>query len=275
MLEPVSSLRPLIVAGAALALAACQREEPPSPAPSPAVESPAPAEAAPPVLDRRGLLEAVSRAASDHAAGVRPIDQDPLVGRRFAVRLAFGCGAASSDPAATGRDGLAQWAPGGSDGELRISLTPEDWTESAPFVRPGEASWEAVEGFWIDRPWMEREGCPGIAIDPLAAPAPETASPQTVGLAAVFDAGGSRLSRRNGRAYAFTVRAPAGDRATPPDGGWRVLLEGRIASFPDGRAVRCRSASPDQRPVCVVAIKLDKVAFNAADGAMLSEWRTG
>lgn len=276
MLKPDASVRPAILAGAALclALASCEREAEPSAAPTPPPVEVAPPVAPPsPVLDRQGLLEGIARAASDHAAGVRADGVDPLVGRRFAVRLAFGCGGLPA-----GRDGLAQWAPTESGDGIRLSLTPEDWKDAPPVAGPGEEHWEAVEGFWISRPWMQGDACPAISAAKSAA-APETAaaSPQTAGLAAVFETGGSRLSRRNGRAYAFTVRPPAGQaEAVVPEGGWQVVLEGRIVGFPDGRAVRCRSAGPDQRPVCVAAVKLDRVAFAAADGTtVLSEWRTG
>ena len=33
--------------------------------------------------------------------------------------------------------------------------------------------------------------------------------------------------------------------AAIPDGGYRLVLEGRMAAFADGRAVRCRAAGPD------------------------------
>jgi hypothetical protein len=97
-----------------------------------------------------------------------------------------------------------------------------------------------------------------------------------VGLAAVFTSEDSRVGRRDGRAYAFTIR-PTGD--TPlaaPAAGYRVVLEGRLTSFPDGRAIRCRASSPDQRPVCIAAMRLDRVAFTNADSSvLLSEWRPG
>jgi hypothetical protein len=94
-----------------------------------------------------------------------------------------------------------------------------------------------------------------------------------MGLAAVFEADGSRLGRRNGRAYSFGVRGENDQPAAVPPGGYRLVLEGRMAAFSDGRAIRCRAASPDQRPVCIGAVRLDRVAFEDAQGAVLSEWR--
>ena len=60
-----------------------------------------------------------------------------------------------------------------------------------------------------------------------------------------------------------------------PTGGYRLILEGRMSAFADGRAIRCRASSPDQRPVCIGAVQLDRVAFEDAGGAVLSEWRPG
>jgi hypothetical protein len=121
---------------------------------------------------------------------------------------------------------------------------------------------------------MTSDGCPTVRGDPLQT-GNVGGTPQTVGLAAIFEAGGSRVGRRNGRAYSFTVR-PEGDAPLKsPTQGYRLILEGRVASYPDGRAIRCAAAGPAQRPVCVIATKLDRVAFEDAEGKMLSEWRPG
>ena len=129
-----------------------------------------------------------------------------------------------------------------------------------------------MEGFWVDRPWMTADGCPSIRADPLAS-GPGTSAPPTVGLAAVFETGGSRLGRRNGRAYTHTIRQAGDAPLIGLDAGYRVRLQGRVAAFPDGRAIRCRAANPDQRPVCVAAVQLDRVAFETPTGETLSEWR--
>jgi hypothetical protein len=90
----------------------------------------------------------------------------------------------------------------------------------------------------------------------------------------VFEKGGSRIGRRNSRAYQFTVRTDGDAPLAPPQGGYRLLLEGRIDAFPSGRAVECRASSADERPVCVLAARLDRVVFETPEGEMLSEWRT-
>ncbi len=278
MLMPVlSRLRPFAAAAATgLALVACGREETP-PAPRPVEPAPAAPPAAPaptliPAMDRAGLLAALAEAASAYAGGTVSAGQDGLVGRQFSIRSAFGCaGPEPRSPEAPG-DGLARWSRDEARETIRLTLTPGDWSESA-LVAGGDGRWEAVEGFWIPRPWMTAESCPGVRPDPLAGPS--TPSPQTAGLAAVFEAGGSRLGRRNGRAYSYTVRGEGDAAPARPADGWRVLMEGRFVAFPDGRAIRCRAAGPDQRPVCVAAVQMDRVAFLTADGTTLGEWRSG
>ena len=277
MLEPTVLLRPGAVALAAsvLLLAGCQRKEAANPSP-PARPAPAETAVAPvapaPTLDRAGLLLAMDEAASAYAAG-RSADVSS-VGRRFVVRQAFGCSGETAAPVVTACEGgLAAWSWGPRRESLRLVMAPGDWTDSA-LLAGGADSWEAVEGFWLSRPWLRADGCPGVAGDPLAS-GPVAPSPQSVGLAAVFEADGSRLGRRNGRAYEFTVRGDGDQAPAAPVGGYRLVLEGRMAAFADGRAIRCRAASADQRPVCIGAVRLDRVAFETADGEILSEWRVG
>ena len=279
MLKPDSPFRLPVVAAAALGLltAACQREAEPA-APSPARSAPAEPRPEPTVrpadLDRRQLLAAVARAASDYAAGAVAATADPLVGRQFDILLAFGCEGPEVAPADGAGDGLARWSWGPERETIRLGLTPGDWARSALIAGGGQSQWEAVEGFWVSRPWMSADGCPSLRPDPLAS-GPAAPSPQTVGLAAVFEAGGSRIGRRNGRAYAHTIRQAGDAPLIALDAGYRIRLQGRVAAFPDGRAIRCRAANPNQRPVCVAAVQLDRVAFETPTGETLSEWRPG
>lgn len=263
---------------ASLFLTQCDRDRPQPIDAEPITVNPAsqPPVAAPTVLGRAGLLTAMSRAASAYAAGERPEGSDPLVGRPFALRVPFGCNGPQPTAAEAPGDGLAHWSWGPENQTIQLSLTPGDWLNTALISDAADGSdWEAVEGFWVARPWLAAEDCSAVRADPLQS-GDATPSPQTVGLAAVFAADDSRAGRRNGRAYAFTLR-PTGDASlVAPIGGYRVLLEGRLAGFPDGRAIRCLSSNPDQRPVCIVAIRLDQVAFTNADSSvLLSEWRPG
>ena len=281
MLEPTVSPRLSVVALAAsiallsLVLGGCRGDpaEPPgrapTAAPTPPVVTPAPVAA----LDRAGLLAAIDEAASAYAGGVPP-EEASLSGRRFVVRQVFGCIAETSPALETNEDGIATWSRSTDGKNLKVTLTPNDWTASPLITEDGEPSWEAVEGVWLTRPWLKTDDCPRVpASDSPAGPA--APAPQTVGLASVFEAEGSRLGRRNGRAYEHTVRGVEDQPAVAPAQGYRLVLEGRMAAFPEGRSIRCRASGPDQRPVCIAAVQIDRVAFEDAAGALLSEWRGG
>lgn len=230
----------------------------------------------PPALTRADLIAAAGEAASAYAEGRTPADADPLVGRRVALRIAFGCsGPVLPDGPKAQRDGLAGWSWGPDRKTIALSMTPGDWMGSSLLPRIGaEDKWEAVEGVWLPRPWLASDACPLVAAEPLQTE-PPVATPQTVGLAVVFESGSSRIGRRNGRAYETTIRAEGDAPPTPPKAGYRLVVQGHVASFPGGRAIACHATGPDQRPVCIVAIELDRVAFEEADGTSLNEWRIG
>lgn len=258
-------------------LVQCDRDNPEPASPPAAVPDPSPPKAivTPTAMSREDLLDAVSRVASAYAAGEAATDPDSLVGRPFAIRIPFGCDGPRPAPASSAGDGLARWTWGPEQKTIQLTLTPGDWLNTALIAGAADGSdWEAVEGFWIPRPWLRTEACSSIRADALQS-GEVAPSPQTVGLAAVFRSDESRVGRRNGRAYAYTVRAEGDAPLEPPAGGYRAMLEGRLAAFPGGRAIRCRASGPDQRPVCVAAIQLDRVAFQTADGETLSEWRPG
>jgi len=160
----------------ALGLAQCDREprDPPVDA-EPIVETPPPEPkvSTPASLDRAAFLGAISRAGSTYATGVAPAGADPLVGRTFAIRLPFGCGrpaaAAPAESEASSTDaGLPSVTWGPENKTLVLTLTPGDWADTALIMGSGAADrWEAVEGFWVTRPWLGSESCPRIARDPL------------------------------------------------------------------------------------------------------------
>ncbi|MDB5421041.1 MAG: hypothetical protein JWR59_988 [Brevundimonas sp.] len=280
-----SILAAALVSAASFALVQCDRaaDAPTSPntadAPLAVPEKANPLAPQPQTAISRGdLVSAAAQAASVYAEGRTPIMTDPLIGRSFTVRMPFGCSERATPSAVGAEPGVARWSWAEDAQTIQLSLTPGDWTDSAlSAAHPGKreaATWEAVEGFWVPRPWMAAETCPSAPTDPLLTVEP-AASPQTLGIAAVFEAGGSRVGRRNGRAYTFTVRPAAGQMLSPPVEGYRLVLQGRIVGFPGGRAIHCKASGPDQRPVCVVAARMDRVAFEDAGGAVLTEWRAG
>ncbi|WP_409018563.1 hypothetical protein [Brevundimonas vesicularis] len=285
MSEPTVLIRPSVVALAAAAClmtAACQRQQAPA-APAPEAVTPDPPVvivAPPPVMNRAALLEAVAQAASDYAEGRSGTDvaaENSLGGRRFLIRQAFGC-QVPVDPAQTPvTDGTGSLTRAEGEQDLKLTLTPIDWTPALATAK-GTDAWEAAEGFWLSWPWLRAETCPRppveLTSDYETAPAPMRATPPSVGLAAVFETNSSRLDRRKGRAYEFILRGEGQAAAVPDPGGYRVVMEGRLATFGDGRAIRCRASGPDERPVCVAAVRLERVAFETATGQTLSEWRS-
>uniref|UniRef100_UPI0035B48C5A hypothetical protein n=1 Tax=Phenylobacterium sp. TaxID=1871053 RepID=UPI0035B48C5A len=199
-------------------------------------------------------------AAAAAAGGAYPQEAAALGGRRFALRLPFGC-AGPTPEAASG------WSYDAGRQALKITVRPETWTD-APWARElaGTPETELIDGFWLRRPWMTTEACPAPAVAaPGAAPAEET-----VALVRVFEAGSSRVTRRGGRAYEVTEKVPP--EPPPGEGGFRLVLEGRIAAPEDGRPIRCRSLHPDRRPLCLVLVDVDRVAFEAAGGRQFAEW---
>lgn len=285
---------PIALAAVLPLLASCQKPSEPA-----APEAPAPA---PPTvvldstLNRAALLAALTEARTATADG-RPRDA-ALSGRTVSVRLPFGCeGAGSTEQAQPGLPTLAR----GDDGSLMLRVLPEDLAASGLVITAGAddaatpSPWEAVEGFWIARPWSGLETCrPSEAVQTALQPAQEaeaeskskaedvvSPAPQplvqterTSGLAAVFETGGSRLGRRQGQAYVHVIRGEKGVAPTPAPGGYALRLEGRLTAFADGKAVHCVQKDAESRPVCVAALRLDRLAFeDGATGALLSEWR--
>ncbi len=263
---------------AALVLAAgvmtgCDRAvEPAAPPPSePTAPSPPPAS---PTLDRTAVLAAIDAAASDAAAGLARPGPDPLVGRTFSLRVAFGCFGPQPAPAGdvATRDGTPRWAPSADGRTIRLTLSPADWT-GGDVSGPAPEGFDSLSGVWINQPWMQAEGCPAWSVE--AADTPVVPLPVRVAaLVMTRQAGASRVGRSGDQTFTHTVRAE-GDAPVPaPARGYRLVLEGRLVGWADGRVVRCRVISPERPPACVVGATVDRVAFeDGATGAVLSEWR--
>ena len=257
----------LAIGGYVLGRSSASPPAPPSPPPaaSKSQEVRTPVVAAP--LDRGDLLAAVDAAANAYAAGRAGTPTNAaLVGRRFEVRIPFGCyGAVPEDSAATLR-----WNYDAEKEALRISATPEVWADIAWAHALAGDRIEAVEGFWIPRPWSTDEACPTpearMRVPPIL-PAPQ----QTVGLAQFFETGSSRVPRRDGKPYQ-TVEKVSLESLRATD-GFRLVLGGRISALPSGQPIGCHSPGAELRPVCLVAVEFDRVAFeNPQSGALLAEW---
>lgn len=272
----------IVVGGAGFLLGRVTAPAPKSvPALPPPSATPEPAATLSGVLGRADLI-ALAAAAADRIAGGRPAAEAlQAAGRRFEVRLPFGCGG----PAAKGADGPMRWRYDSAAQALRFHVAPVTWT--AADWSADDSRVQAIEGFWITRPWTTSEACAPqpppaqpaqveATYSPTAAPKPTpTAVTQpTLALGQMFVAEGPRRGRRNGQAYEAVVRVPQAELDTSQ--GFRLRISGRVAPGLGAGPVACRSAASDQRPVCLVTVIIDEVAIeNPVSGETLAEWTLG
>lgn len=218
-----------------------------------------------PQLDRAGLLAAVSRAASAHTSGANDSEaQAALAGRRFTLRMRFGCGQAG-----VAGDGPSAWQYDAAEQRLTIRARPDIDADAAALEGLPEGAVEAVEGFWIPQPWLLADACPAEQ-----GTASGAASPPTVGIAHYFTAQDSRVQRRADRSYEIVRRAdPA---ILPPDQGFNLVLEGRLTPWPGAGVIRCTGSGAAARPVCIVSAEFTRVAFeNPETGLTVAQWGAG
>lgn len=263
-------------------LAACNRtpvengmveeHEPTAQAPEPSASQALPSVAAP--LNRRDLLLAVAEAASDYAAGIDDLDdQRSLDGRPFALAIRFCEG---------DRGRLFQSSLDEEKGVLKLQVRPDLDQGALAESRWGPAQFEAVEGFWIPRPWLLEASCPATGGPPEATKAAPNSSevseaatssradaPQsTIGIAQFFEETSSRSRRRGGRPYEVTRTISPGTAVGPTD----LLVEGRLNALPDGRTITCSGRSPAAPPQCIISVRIDKVSLRQLGGQILGTW---
>ena len=223
-----------------------------------------------PALGRAELLAAARSAAGAYAAG-RPLPTETaeLAGREFVLAIPFGCPGAEPGEAQAGMS----WSYEVERERLRLRAEPTIDLESAAAAAATAASGdvEAVEGFWIPRAWTDSEACPPArdAGTPPAIPAAPT--PPTIGLAEFFTAADSRTRQRAGRAYESVERIEAAD--LPGERGFRLVISGRVATKASDRTIACHAPRPDIRPICLIAVEIDRIAFvNPKNGSTLASW---
>lgn len=268
-------LAAIAVGGAGFLLGRGTSERPPAVVTSP-VTAPAPKPEPEPVLSgamgRAGLVELAAAAADAAAAGRDPGPEIAQAdGRRFELRLPFGC----TGPAGEDATGPMRWRYDSKAQALRIFVDPIAWTAQDWWPADAAGGVEAIEGFWIARPWTSSEACPEGSAQPAAAgPEPVTLPGQTLALGQIFVADGGRGGRRDGKPYEAVVRV-AEDRFDA-SAGFRLRISGRIVRAAGGGPVRCRQPGPEQRPICLVSVVMDEVAVeNPASGETLATWSLG
>lgn len=266
----------LLVGGAGFLLgrATTTREALVTPAPVVASVPERPTEPQPPgVLARVDLIGLAALASDAAAAGRAPgAEIGEAAGRRFELRLPFGCGG----PASETSEAPLRWRYDDSAEALRIHVSPALWAAAEwwPASSPGGAG--AVEGFWIARPWTSSEACPtaGEASGSTGAE-PVTLPGQTLAIGQVLPSPAENGVERERTVYDTVVRVPRGE--LDASRGFRVRISGRIARLAEAGPVRCRQPlGPEQQPICLVGVVTDEVAIeNAASGQTLATWNVG
>lgn len=236
----------------------------PSSRPSPVVKA-APPPAIPPPLGRADLVAAATAAADDLAAGRTSTTAAALTGQRFELRLPFGCAGPSTivnTPLGWRYDEQAE--------TLRVRVLPVLWEVAAWTSLKMMNRVEAIEGFWIPRPWTTSEACPSTSYG--VSRASDVPDEQTLGIAQFHLAGSSRVGRRDGEAFE-AVQKIARD-ALDLSRGLRLRLHGEITAAPGNGALVCRAlAGADRRPTCLISVSLSDVAIeNSATGATIATW---
>ncbi|MBB3861960.1 hypothetical protein GGQ88_003250 [Novosphingobium hassiacum] len=221
---------------------------------------------------RTEIVAAVASAADATAAGLPlPEANLTLANRTFELHLPFGCG-----PDAGSAWGQVRRDP--STSVLRVSVTPERFGQNQRIAATAAGEpFDAIEGFWIERPWTTAETCPKSA--PSApvqstgnAPNPQPAAPQTLAIAQFFKPDAPRTSQRGNRPYTYVGKPDPADPAL--GGAMRLRLTGRISGFADGHPVHCHTSNPSAPPLCVVAVEFTGVGIeDVQSGKILTEWK--
>lgn len=230
---------------------------------------------------RARLLLTVARVASSHARGMDNSDfQRALDGKRFEVRLRFGC-----DGQGPVREGHGYSVdPNGRT--LRLRAVPTLSLQDSTVRSLAGDDVEAAEGFWISRPWMLDAACPAgkAATEPddlqeaqgttasIEQSKTPIASAQRVGLVHFFTPADSRTRQRMDRPFEAVKKLEAGEQVGRD--GFNLVLSGRLRARRDGRVILCEGSGRDRPPDCVVSTDVDRVWIERPeDKAVLAEWQ--
>lgn len=235
---------------------------------------PAPLPVAEPPLNREALLLAAMRAASAYAAGSGDSNvQRGLDGKRFEMRVRFGC----PDEEPKG-DAAYQATYDPVERRLTLSAAPDVRRDDPSLVGISDDQVEALEGFWVRRPWLLTAACPVPPIttggdEPPAEPDAKASEQlgSRIAIAQFFTAADPRTRRRDERPYRYTARLTEGEQ--PSAAGYDMVVSGRLRRLPNGRVVTCSAPAVDVAPTCIISVIVDHVSMSRVDtGAILAEW---
>ena len=292
----------LALAAATAAVTACQQESATDTnvADEPALNLPSVPLPQPP-MDRAALLAAVAEAASAAAAGApMPEAVQSLDGRQFEVRIRFGCRGPAPD---LGERWLG-WSFDPQERRIRVRAMPTLSSDDPLVKQMATTTFEAVEGFWIPRPWLLQPVCPAAAAvqsgagedqarihrsptrraanrikavltrrteDGLDEPIP--GAPR-IGIAQFFTSEDPRSRRRGTRPYQAAHTLKEGQALSSQ--GYNLVLSGRLRALPGKGVIHCAVRSPDTPPECIVSAEFLRVWIEQPDTReVIAEWGTG
>lgn len=241
------SIPHLLLAAASLFAFGCtppDNEQPPQRSPAPAEVASKPESLPVPQtpLDREGVILAALRAATAAALGEDDsAAQAQLKGRRFEVRIRFGC---------FGNDKLASngWAYDAAEGVLRARVRADVNSDMLKASDLTDGVYEGAVGFTLRRPWMLVDGCPDPRFISMA-------DGPAIAITQLFTASDSRVERPEA-SYEAVAKIVAGELPTK---GLNLILSGRLKPLGDGRAIRC--AASEGPPACIISSVIDRVAI--------------
>jgi hypothetical protein len=241
------SIPHLLLAAASLFAFGCTPpdiERPPQRSPAPAEVASKPESLPVPQtpLDREGVILAALRAATAAALGEDDsAAQAQLKGRRFEVRIRFGC---------FGNDKLASngWAYDAAEGVLRAKVRADVNSDMLKASDLTDGVYEGAVGFTLRRPWMLVDGCPDPRFISMA-------DGPAIAITQLFTASDSRVERPEA-SYEAVAKVVAGELPTK---GLNLILSGRLKPLGDGRAIRC--AASEGPPACIISSVIDRVAI--------------
>ena len=182
--------------------------------------------------------------------------QRQLRGRKFSVRIRFGC------PGVTNPD--RSWSYDDKKQVLRVKVRSTLTSDGLPKSDLLAKDYQGVVGFALARPWLLSAGCPAPGFDAVASGEP------AILIAQLFTDADSRVQRPQ-RDYELTKAIEPNEQ---PGDGLDLLLSGRLAELADGRPIHC--AAQAGAPACLVSARIDRVAIeNPASGELLGEWGSG
>jgi hypothetical protein len=280
----------------AVAAAACRQQEPANDTNAvdePVLNLPAVPRPRPP-LDRASLLSAVAEAASATAAGAEmPESVRSLDGRQFEIRIRFGCRGPATD---LGERWLG-WSFDPEERRIRVRAAPTISRDDAVVAEIGGEDVEAVEGFWLPRPWLLQPVCPAAA---AVAAAPEASGPEAqqqrpqtpasaagdetrsepvptaprIGIAQFFTRQDPRTRRRDMRPYQAAHALAEGQAISSQ--GYNLVLSGRLRDLPGRGVINCVARAIDAAPDCVVSAEFLRVWIEQpGTREVIAEWSVG